>query len=329
MPGAGKGAGGVGDPGLGARDPPDLAIPDRAGAQRAQVGAGLGLGEHGCRDDLAGGDARQEAGLLVVGPVGDQQFGGDLRAGAQRSGPDVAPRQGLGDDAHRHLAEPRTAPGLRRRKAEHAQLSHLLDQGQRDQLVAQVPAVGEGRDLLGGETGELVADRLQGLVEATGLQRRPAAGLVEQLDDARLHGLGRAGGQQRNQRLQPVRGDIQIGGAEHLPLVHRQAARQLGEVFVRQQLGRQRLSLAEGFLGHKAFGPGRSLAQGLGIGRRPGEAMGHVLLGVQRRAVEPAVAAHAFAHGVLQLGDQHLSLAAGAVQEFRQVGEDQAHGTTL
>ena len=57
--------------------------------------------------------------------------------------------------------------------------------------------------------------------------------------------------------------------------------------------------------------------------------MGDVLLGIQRRAVELAVAPHAFAHRVLQFGDKHLGLAASAVEKLGQVGQDEAHGPAL
>ena len=68
---------------------------------------------------------------------------------------------------------------------------------------------------------------------------------------------------------------------------------------MRQELGRQGLGLAELFVRDQPLGPGGGLAQGLGIGRRPGAAVGHMLVAVQRRAVEASVPAHALAHRVL------------------------------
>ena len=53
------GARGMGDPGLVARDPLDVAVEHGAGAQARQVRAGLGLGEDRRRQHLARGDARQ------------------------------------------------------------------------------------------------------------------------------------------------------------------------------------------------------------------------------------------------------------------------------
>ena len=107
----------MGDPGLGARHLPGVAIPNRARAQRAEVGPGFRLGEDGGGDDLPRRDGGQKALLLLAGAVGEDQFGCDLRAGAKRAGPDPAARQRLGHHAHRHLAQSRSAIGLRGRQA--------------------------------------------------------------------------------------------------------------------------------------------------------------------------------------------------------------------
>jgi len=98
---------------------------------------------------------------------------------------------------------------------------------------------------------------------------------------------------------------------------------------VRQQLGGQGFGLAEPFVGDQPLRPGRRLAQRLGIGRGPGQAVGGMLLGVEGGAVQPTVGAHPLGHGVLQLGHQHLGLAAGAVEQFGQVGKDEAHAATI
>ena len=55
------GADRMGDPGLVAVDLPDLAVPRPRGSERGEVGAGIRLGEHGGRQDLARRDAGQEA----------------------------------------------------------------------------------------------------------------------------------------------------------------------------------------------------------------------------------------------------------------------------
>ena len=200
-----------------------------------------------------------------------------------------------------------------------------------------MPAVGVRRDLFGGEGGELVADRLVGLVQAAGLKGRMAPRLLQQLNDPRLHRLGRTGRQGRDHWRQPVGRDPQVGGAEDLALVHRQAAGELAQIFVRQQLGGQGVGLAKRFLrrcgGVERPGPVGGLAQGLGIGRCPGQAVGDMLLRVECGAIQPAlpfaIGPHALGHRVLQLGHQHLGLAAGPVQEFEQIGENEAHRAPL
>ena len=83
--------------------------------------------------------------LLRLGAAEPDQLGGDLRARAERADADIAARQLLGDHAHGQLAQAEPAPLLGHGQAEHAELGQLLDHRQRDQFVAQVPAVGDGR----------------------------------------------------------------------------------------------------------------------------------------------------------------------------------------
>ena len=97
----------------------------RAGAQAGEVGAGIGLGEHRRRQDLARGDRRQPVLLLRLGAAGRISSAGDLRAGAERADADIAARQLLGDDAHRHLAQAEPALLLGHGQAEHAELGQL------------------------------------------------------------------------------------------------------------------------------------------------------------------------------------------------------------
>ena len=94
----------------------------------------------------ARGDLRQPFGLLRLGAAAEDQLGGDLGAGAERADADVAARELLGDDAHRGLGQAGAAVFLGDGQAEDAELAHLLDDLDRDQLVLQVPAVGEGHD---------------------------------------------------------------------------------------------------------------------------------------------------------------------------------------
>lgn len=96
----------------------------------------------------------------------------DLRAGGQRADADPGARQLLGDHAHGGLAHAAAAELFGDGQAEDTQFAQFLHQLQRDQLVLQVPFVGEGGDLLLGEGVELVADHLERLVETGLLQGR-------------------------------------------------------------------------------------------------------------------------------------------------------------
>ena len=186
--------------------------------------------------------------------------------------------------------------------------------------------MGVGRDLLVGEGVELIADRLQGLIQATGLQRGPAARLVQQFDDAGLDRLAGSGAQPICDRREATHIDAQLRRPEHLALVHRQPAGQLAEILVRQQLRRQRLGLAQPPLARQGARPIRRLAQGLGIGRHPGQAVGGVLFSVQRAAVQSAVRGDAQTHRLGQLAAQRLALGGGQIEEVQEVRQDQAHG---
>ena len=128
---------------------------------------------------------------------------------------------------------------------------------------------------------------------------------------------------------QPVGGGVDVGRTEDLALVHRQPAGQLAEVFVGQKLRRKRLGLAEPSLGIERPRPGGRLAQRLGIGRRPGQTVGRVLFGVEQPAVQPPVALHAPQHRGLQRGHQGPCLEGGGVEQLKEVGQDEGHGSTI
>ena len=179
------------DPGLLAGDLVGVAVLHRARLERGEVGAGVGLGEDGGRQHLAGRDLRQVLALLLVGAVVEDQLAGDLRAGAERADADVAARQLLRHDAHALLAEPEAAVLLRQRQAEHAELGHLGDDLERDVLVLQVPLVRVRHDLGLRELAHLLVDRGVRLVEA-GVAEGGGAGLGgDELGKPRLDALAR------------------------------------------------------------------------------------------------------------------------------------------
>ena len=158
----------VGDPGLVAGHLVDIAVLDRAGLQRAEIGAGVGLGEHRRRQDLAARQLGQPIVLLLLGAAEADQLRRDLRARAERAEPDIAARQFLGHHAHRELAEAGAAELLRHGQAEHAHLRQLSDDLERDQLVLQMPAMRILAVILG-EAAELVAHHQQRIVVEAGL----------------------------------------------------------------------------------------------------------------------------------------------------------------
>ncbi len=100
----------------------------------------------------------------------------------------------------------------------------MLEDLDRDQLVAQVPAVRERHDLGVGELAELIADQFEILIEPGVLQRRAPARIAQQRREARLLVL-------RDGNAYRRRIDAEIGGADGLDLRHRHAARELRRVF--------------------------------------------------------------------------------------------------
>ena len=163
------------DPGLVAVDLVGVALAHRARLQRGEIGAGIRLGEHRRRQHLAGGDLRQPFAFLLLGAAAENQFGGDLGAGAEAADADIAARQLLGDDAHRFLAEPHAAVILGDGQAEHAELGHLRDDVERNVFVAQMPFLRVRHDLVVGELAHLLADRIERLVETAGADGGVAA----------------------------------------------------------------------------------------------------------------------------------------------------------
>jgi hypothetical protein len=226
-----------------AGDHPVVAVLLGAGLQRAEVGAGVGLGEHGGRQDLGAGDLRQPFVFLRLRAAAQDQLRGDLGAGAERADADIAARQLLGDDAHRRLAHAEAAILLGDGQAEHAELGHLRDQLGGNQLVLQVPLMGVGNDFLVGEAAELVADHVEFFVEPAFAEGRGALRGDHQLDKAAALGVARA----RDQRVDRFRlqRDAEIAEPGHLVLAHRQAALELRQILGEADGEDQALHFAE------------------------------------------------------------------------------------
>ena len=212
------------------------------------------------------------------------QFGGDLGAGAERADADIAARQLLGDDAHRDLAEPHAAVGLGDGEAEHAHLRKAGDDFERDIGVGAVPALRMRDDLGVGESPHLAADRLERLVEA-GIADRAFVRVRDQIGQggSRLSGVlpdlisASTTGSSRNGSMSDS-AQAEVGEADDLALVHRDAAEDLGEIFAEADAGHQLLGRAEAALLVHAPGVGGHFLDRLDIGGEPGEPVGGVLL---------------------------------------------------
>ena len=239
----------VGDPGLVAVNLVDAVLAHRAGLERGEVGAGIGLGEHRGRQHFAGGDLGQPFAFLLVRPAAENQFGRDFRAGAERANADIAARQLLRDDAHQLLAEPHAAELFRNGEPEHAERGHLRDDFERDVAVAAMPALRLADDFAVGEFAHLGADQFQRVIEPAGADRGAMA-FAHQRDQTRTPFDGIAVGHQAFRRRVDAgrhlrRRQAEIGRAHHLVLAHRNTADDLGDIFADADAHEMLLDFAE------------------------------------------------------------------------------------
>ena len=301
------------DPGLIAVDLVDVALTHCAGLDRREIGTGIGLGEHRGRQYLARRQTRQPLLLLLLGAAAKDQFGGDLRAGAERADADIAARQFLGDDAHRFLAETEAAVILRNGQAEDAQLGHLRDHFERDVVVAQVPVVGVRLDFAVGKLAHLFADRAERFLE-TAIAHGRVVVLTHQLDQA-----GAAfdiAGHERFERASEPLGDRQarqpdIGRADDLALAHRNAALDLREIFADPDLDDEFLDLAERAGVVHPLGVGRELAHRFDISGEPGKSVRGALLAIEQTVDGAILDRDKLAHRDLRLRKQRFGCPGG------------------
>ena len=121
-----------------------------------------------------------------------------------------------------------------------------------------------------------------------------------------------------------MRGDeiviqAEIGKAHDLALVHRQAAKNLGEVFAEADLCDELLGLAKTpFFAH-AQGVSGHLLDRLDVGREPRKAVGGVLLRFDFRRRKPAVDAELFPQVRRRAGENNFGGALGLGCEFVEV----------
>ena len=164
-----------------------------------------------------------------------------------------------------------------------------------------MPALRVRRNLDVGEAAHLAADRLESLVEA-GVADRALARFANQRGEGGAVLARVAGGDQGLDDSSPERRDLvgrkaEVGEAHDLALVHRDAAENLGEIFAQAHARHELFGLPEAaFLAHPPR-VGRHFLDRFDIGRKPREAVGGVLIGLDPGGAELAVFAHPFAHG--------------------------------
>ena len=268
----------MGNPGLGTVDAVGVALPHRARAEAAEVGAGIRLGEDRRRQDLAGGDEGQPARLLLLRATEADKLRRDLRARAEGADAEIGATQRLRDKAHGDLAEAEAAELLWHGQAEDAHLRELAHHGQGNERIFLMPFLRMGRDLGGGEAKELATGGFQQLV----IQREfaePALGDRGGKGEARVvEGGGVGEGMQGGAKgFQPRLRHGHVGGADDFGLAHRDAAGELRAVLGEAKAEDRGFHLAEATCRLHAAGPGKGLAQRLDIGGLPGEAVGREL----------------------------------------------------
>jgi hypothetical protein len=247
---------------------------------------------------------------------------------------DIAAAKLLGDDAMDAFDRPKPPMFLGDGQAEDAHLGHLLDHFHRDQFVLEVPFMGLGDHAFDGVPAELLADHLHLVVETGGAETRHPLLLFQQLRQPhpRRGGIALAAQSGHFGRVEQGGIHAQIGRAHDLALAHRQAAGKLGDVFAKGDLVDQRLDLAEPALGRQPLGPALHLAQALGIGRDPGQAMGGILMRLDQPAADPVALGDLRAHRRGRrpgIGLDGAKRRPGQVEQSRQQGACGVGGAVL
>ena len=272
---------------------------------------------------LAGGDLGQPFPFLLGGAAAEDQFGGDLRTGAQGTDANIAARELFGDHAHGFLTEPHAAVLFRNRQPEHAELGHLRDDLERDIAVGAVPRLRVADHFAIGELTHFLADRFQRLVEATDADRRVMA-LAHQRHQARAPLGGVAAGDQALDHRIDAGGDLRRRQAEvarphHLTLAHGNAADNLSDIFAEPDANQMLLGFAQCAVTGHAFGIGGELAYRFDIGGEPGQPVGGALLAIEQAADHMAFHHHPLAHLGHGIGKERLKrrgCRAGKLDQF-------------
>ena len=264
---------------------------------------------------------------MRLGATSQDQFSRDFGAGGQRAHANIGAAQLFGDHAHGHLAHARAAVFLWNRQAKHTKIAQFLDQFDRDQLVLQVPLMRKGRDLGLGQRMELIADHFERLVQTRGLKRWPTLGLGQKRANPGLDRLcaakghqGRDGGGAQAIDLGLVH--AHLGRADHLALIHRNAAEHLRGIFANQELGQQGLNLAKLAFGVQIIRPIGHLAKQFAIGGIPAKPVHGMLFAVQGLAIQLAICGNQRPYRQARLGNKAFRRDSRTAQMRAQIGQD-------
>ncbi len=252
------------------------------------------LGEDRGREHFARRDRGQPPRPLCVGAAPEDELGRDLRARPEAAHGDVAAAQLLGDDAHLHLAEPQAAVRLGDREAEHAELADARNELHRNEHVAPVDVLRDGRDLRVRESPELAAHLVHGLVADARVAETAIARRVCQRDERVAASVLACEAHNRGveQRVLEVRAvEAEVSRPHVLARSEVDAAREragdLGDVRARNR----GLVLAR-----HALGPARELTAGLELRREVREAVACELMALEEHCVGPVTVEHPAPH---------------------------------
>ena len=214
---------------------------------------------------------------------------------------------------------------LRHGEAEDAEIGEAAHDVERNVFVLQMPFVRVRNDFRLREFEHLLADRFHRLVEAGIAEGRRQMRVVDERREAgavfdrvalRDQPLDRGAAALRD----GVGGKSEIRRAHELALVHRNAAKDLREIFAEANARQQVFGLAESARLAHAPRIGGHLADRLHISREPGEAMHRMLLGLHLRGRQRALLRDAQPHGGDRIEMQRLDIGHGGIGVGEPVG---------
>ena len=178
-----------------------------------------------------------------------------------------------------------------------------------------------GQDLFIRVAAELFADHVQLVIKAGGPEARTAMIVAHQRDQRHARGIAVAVAAQIARRTAiEIGGDAQIGQAHELALAHRDAARDLVEIFAKGDLMDQLLHLAELTLGLQPVGPMLHLAQRFDIGGQPCQPVHGVLISLEQHGIDLARRRHPRRDGRFRGIEQFLASRQRIARARQKVG---------